>query len=206
MKESVFYTVPKRVNPLIVEAVKMKSNEIHQIFAKKDLIWLMARRKLLKFSPNKQKVPGWTGFYHQMLTSTHYDNHLSKTFYLASVAQPPTKIGTLQEVLCQVKEKAETLENKEADLVLDYAIYCKVLEVIMNTRNLELRNFVNLRMDAFHVLGIFIAVISKRFGAAGLKDVCNEASLIGIGSVDRVLKGKQCNKWVRALKIIYEAL
>ena len=144
MKEGVFYTVPKRVNPLLVEAVKMKSNEIHQIFAKKDLIWLMARRKLLKFSPNKQKVPGWTGFYHQVLTSTHDDNHLSKTFYLPSVSQPPTKISTLQEVLCQVKEKAETLENKEADLVLDHAIYCKVLEVTMNTRNLELCNFVNL--------------------------------------------------------------
>ena len=96
-----------------------------------------------------------------MLTPTHDDNHLSKTFYLPSVAQPPTKISTLQEVLCKVKEKAETLENKEADLVLEHAIYCKVLEVIMGTINLELRNFVNLRMDAFHALCIFIAVINK---------------------------------------------
>ena len=151
-------------------------------------------------------MPGWTGFYHQVLTLTHNDNHLSKTFYLPSIAQPPTKISTVEEVLCQVKKKAEALKNKEADLVLDHAIYCKALEVIMDPRNLELCNFVNLRMGAFHASCIFIAVIGKQFGAAGLKDVCIETSLIGIGSVDRVLKGKQYNKGVRALKIIYEAL
>ena len=68
---------------------------------------------------------------------------------------------------------------------------------------MQLCEFMN---GCFPCFGIFNAVISKRFGAAGLKDVCNEASLIDIGSVDIVLKGKLCNKWVRALKIIYEAL
>ena len=207
MKEDVFYNAPKRVNPLIVEAAEMKSNEIHEILAKReDLIWFLARYKSSEFSPGEQKVPSWTGFYHQVLTPTQDDNHISKTFYLASIAQPPTKISTVQEVLCQVKQKAEALKNKEADLVLDHAIYCKVLEVIMDTRNLQLRNFVNLRIGAFHASGIFIAAIGKRFRAAGLKDVCIEGSLIGIGSVDRVLKGKQYNKRVRTLKIIYEAL
>ena len=207
IKENVFYTAPERVNPLIVEAAEMKSNEIHEILAKReDLIWFLTRYKSSEFSPDEQKVPGWTGFYHQVLTPTQDDNHISKTFYLASIAQPPTKISTVQGVLCQVKQKAEALKNKEADFVLDHAIYCKVLEVIMDTRNLQLRNFVNLRIGAFHASCIFIAAIGKRFRAAGLKDVCIEGSLIGIGSVDRVLKGKQYNKGVRALKIIYEAL
>ena len=168
MKEDVFYTAPKRVNPLIVEAVEMKSNEIHQILAKKeDLIWLLARYKSSEFSPDEQKVPGWTGFFHQVLTPSHDGNHLSKTFYLPSIAQPPTKISTVQEALFQVKEKAEAVKNKEADLVLNHAIYCKVLEVIMDPRNLKLCNFVNLRIGAFHASCIFIAVIGKQFGAAG---------------------------------------
>ena len=40
MKKDVFYIAPKSVNLLSAEAVKMKSNEIHQILAKKkkDLI------------------------------------------------------------------------------------------------------------------------------------------------------------------------
>ena len=62
------------------------------------------------------------------------------------------------------------------------------------------------RMGAFHPSCIFIAVIGKQFGAAGLKDVCIELSSIGTGFVDRVLKGKHYNKGARALKIIYEPL
>ena len=111
---------------------------------KEDVIWLLARYKLSDFPPDEQKVSGWTGFYHQMLTPAHDDNHLSKTFYLPSIAQPPTKISTVQEILCQFKEKADILKNKEVNLVLHHAIYCKVLEVIMDLKNLELHKFVNL--------------------------------------------------------------
>ena len=85
-------------------------------------------------------------------------------FYLPSIAQPLTKMSTAQEVLCQPKEKAEGLKNKEAGLVLDHAIYCKALEIIMDPRKFELRSFVNLRLGAFHVSCIFIALISKRLG------------------------------------------
>ena len=52
----------------------------------------------------------------------------------------------------------------------------------------------------------FLGVIGKQFRASGLKDVCIETSLIGIDSVDRVMRGKQHNKGARRLKIIYEAL
>ena len=89
-------------------------------------------------------MPGWTGFYHRVLTPTHDDKHLSKTIYLASIDQPPKKVSTVQEVLCQVKEKLKFLKNKEGDLALDYAIYCNGLEVIMGPRNLEVLNFANL--------------------------------------------------------------
>ena len=76
----------------------------------------------------------------------------------------------------------------------------------MDPRNLELCNFVSLQIGTFHASCIFIAVIGKQLRAAGLNDACIKASLIGIGSVDKVLKGKQYNKGVHALKIIYEAL
>ena len=76
----------------------------------------------------------------------------------------------------------------------------------MDPRNLELRNFVNLRMVPFHASWIFIAVIAKQVGAAGLKDVCIKPSLIGTGSAESVLNGKQYNKGTRVLNIIYEAL
>ena len=60
-----------------------------------------------------------------VLTPTHDEEHLRKTFYLPNIHQLPTKINAVKEVLCRFKEKAKALKNKEADLVLDHAIYCK---------------------------------------------------------------------------------
>ena len=90
----------------------------------------LGRFKLLDFSLDEQKVPGWTGFYHQLLTPTHDDNHLCKMFYLPSIAQPPTKMSTAQEVLYQIKEKTEGLKNKEVDLVLDHASSFTILQSV----------------------------------------------------------------------------
>ena len=61
--------------------------------------------------------------------------------------------------------------------------YIKVLEVIMDPKNIELRIFFNLRMGTLHASCIFMAVICNHFGAAELEDVSIEASLIGNGSL-----------------------
>ena len=47
-------------------------------------------------------------------------------------------MDTIQEVLCQVKEKAEALNLKESDLVLDHTIYCKAVETVMSKKTLTL--------------------------------------------------------------------
>jgi hypothetical protein len=52
----------------------------------------------------------------------------------------------------------------------------------------------------------FLGVIGKRFGDGGLLDLMVESNLIAPGSVTAVLDGKQCNRAVRAHKIILEAL
>ena len=70
-------------------------------------------------------------------------------------------MDTIQEVLCQVKEKAEALNLKETDLVLDHAIYCKAVEIVMSKRNTHLRSFINLRMSGFHATCVFLSVIGK---------------------------------------------
>ena len=114
-------------------------------------------------------------------------------FYLPSIDKSPTKISTVYEVLFQVKAKAEALSNTEPDLVLDHAIYCKALLILMEPKNIQLKNFINLRMGGFHASCIFVAVIGKRFVAAGLKELCIEATLIRISSVESMIRGKQYN-------------
>ena len=50
-----------------------------------------------------------------------------------------TKMDIIQEVLCQVKEKAEALNLKETAVVLDHAIYCRAVQIVMSERKTHLR-------------------------------------------------------------------
>ena len=109
-------------------------------------------------------------------------------------------------MLDQVKAKAEKLNLPCTDLVLDHAIYSKALEVINDTKNDQLRDFINLRMGGFHACGIFLAVIGKRFGSAGIRDLIIEAGIAGSDSTERILKGKHYNRGVRFAKYVYEAI
>ena len=61
-------------------------------------------------------------------------------------------------------------------------------------------------MGGFHAGRIFLTVISKRFGFAGLHDLIVEASLSGPESVNQILNGKEYNYGIRICKVIFEAL
>ena len=91
------------------------------------------------------------------------------------IRSSPTKMETVKEVLVQCKEKATQLGLSETDVVLDHSIYCKAVEIIMNDRHTNLRDFINLRMGDFHATCLFLDVIGKRFGDAGLKDLIVES-------------------------------
>ncbi|CAB4001853.1 Hypothetical predicted protein [Paramuricea clavata] len=53
---------------------------------------------------------------------------------------------------------------------------------------------------------IFIAVIGKRFGDAGLRDIIVESTLLGESSVDQMFRGKHYNNAMRVLKYLYDAM
>ena len=93
----------------------------------------------------------------------------------------------------QSKIKFEKFGLMEADVVLDMTIYSKAVEIFMNPRYIDLRDFIVLRLGAFHTTCIFIAVIGKRFGDAGLRDLIVESNLLGESSVNQMLKGKYYN-------------
>ena len=154
---------------------------------KADIIWIFSRFKCSE-DYEKQVVPSWTGFYFEVISRSD-DVKPHTVFYLPAINQSPTKLDTVQEVLLQVKEKSEALLLPSADLVLDHAIYAKALDVLTNPHHADLQEFVNLRMGGFHACGIFIAVIGKRFAAAGLKDILIESDLVGPSAVESVLKG-----------------
>lgn len=168
-----------------------------------DLIWIISRIRCVE-DLKDQLVPSWTGFNNEI--SIEENNQLHDIHYLPTIDQSPTKVETVHEILLQVKAKSENLGLRYADLVLDHAIYCKALEVLSNPEKADLKSFINLRMGPFHACCIFLAVIGKRFGSAGLKDMIVEASLTGPGSVDAILRGKHYNRGLRVMKVIYESL
>ena len=51
-----------------------------------------------------------------------------------------------------------------------------------------------------------MAVIGKRYGDAGLKDLAVESGVIAVGSITGILDGKKYNRAVRLHKLVYEAL
>ena len=115
-------------------------------------------------------------------------------------------MDTVQEVLRQVKAKAESLGLESTDLVFDHAIYAKAVEVLTNPANKDLQSFINLRMGPFHPCFTYLAVLGKRFSSAGLREIIAEADLTGPGSVETVLRGKHFNRALRMMKTVYQAL
>ena len=63
-----------------------------------------------------------------------------------------------------------------------------------------------LMMGMFHLLMMYMSILSKRFADAGLRDALIQSSIVAEGSVDTALRGKQYNGGVRLYKIFYEVL
>ena len=82
-------------------------------------------------------------------------------------------------------------------IVFDQAAYAKAMEICSSPLGVDLERVV-LRMGAFHVILNFLAVVGRRFGSAGLRDVLIESDILASGSVDAVLEGRHYNRGLRA--------
>ena len=63
-----------------------------------------------------------------------------------------------------------------------------------------------LMMGMFHMLMMFMHILSKRFSAVGLRDVLIQSGVVAEGSVDKALSGKMYNRGIRLYKLAYEAI
>ena len=109
---------------------------------------------------------------------------------MPAINQSPTKFDTVQEMLVQDKPKASALVFWATDLVLGHAICMKAIEVLHKRKNVKLRELINLQMGGFHTFNLFLVVIGKRSGSAGLKNLIIKARLDGPDQVKGILKGK----------------
>ena len=73
-----------------------------------------------------------------------------------------------------MKAKTEAVGLTCTDLVLDHSIYVKTLQGLQNPNNVDLKEFINLRMGGFHACRIFLEAVSKKCWSTGLHDLIVE--------------------------------
>ena len=98
----------------------------------------------------------------------------------------------------------ESLKLPSIVCVFNKAIYSKAIEIKWNEKQ-KFNNCV-LMMGMFHMLMMFMHILSKRFSAAGLRDVLIQSGVVAEGSVDKALSRKMYNRGIRLCKLAYEAI
>ena len=78
--------------------------------------------------------------------------------------------------------------------VFDQAIYGKACEIKWK-ESLKFQRCM-LMMGIFHLHMVFMSILNKRFGNAGLRDALVQSSIVAEGSVDSTLGGKSYNRGI----------
>ena len=89
--------------------------------------------------------------------------------------------------------------------VFDQAIYSKACQI--KWKGPEKFQSCLLMMGIFHtMIMMFMHILFKRFGDAGMQDALIQSSVIAEGSIESALRGKCYNRGIRLYKFFYEAL
>ncbi len=96
------------------------------------------------------------------------------------------------------------LELESIVLVFDQALYAKASKV--KWKHMDRFDNLSIFMGTFHTIGTLLNIIGKRFGDAGLQDLCIESLVVAEGSILGLVEGKKYNHAVRVHKLVYEAM
>lgn len=171
-----------------------------------DFLWLSSRLPFT-ISPlfgkvGCQVVPSWTPFnsiFHQERIPRQ-----SVIGYCQVIDAPPTDLTAVHDVLQRAAAMARELPQQDVVVVFDQAVYSKAQEILW--KGIPALSHIVCRMGGFHTSMMLLAIIGKRYGDAGLRDIFVETEIVSAGSVDGVLSGKHYNRAIRAHKTVAEAL
>ena len=175
----------------------------------KDSLLLKAkqRRRYLGWSTLRKNnierlIPSWTGF--QILVTNNVLTLKTSVGYMQSIDSPATDITTIFQVMCRALKIKDTLKLPEIVCVFDQAIFAKAAEI--KWRQPEIFQDVLIMLGIFHLIMMYMGILSKRFKDAGLFDILVQGSVLAEASCESALSGKMYNRGVRAYKLMYEAL
>ena len=192
------YNAGKRMGPKPLERIDSPFTTFVRATPIKNIAWVLARLS----NVHCQRISSWTGF--NIKLRSGIDILEDNITYLPTVNAPATDLGTVYEVLLRSLKIMQALDLNAIVCVFDQARYAKAYEVVW--KNPDNVHTIVLRMGVFHTICTMLAVIGKRFGDAGLRDLSEESGVIADGSIAGVLDGKKYNRAIRLHKLVYEAL
>ena len=194
------YVAGPRVGPHLLKTkddYAVEANKAARNAEQKNMLWILARQ----LNSEDQKVPSWTGFNIQTRDQVQVTPDVVE--YLPTINAPATELTTVFEILKQSEEIRKRLDLSSIVVVMDQALYAKAAEIAWKQD--QFSNIV-LRIGTFHTICVALAILGKRFGDSGLKDIFIESQIVAEGSINGVIDGKHYNRGVRAHKYLYEAL
>lgn len=181
----------------------LESNSETTLYAREiDFGWLLCRQPvqdtIFNFEENQcQVTPAWTAF--NIKLQQNAIPRESSIGYCQVIEASPTEMQTVYTILQRSLQMANQLQQRDAIVVLDLAIYAKALKVML--QNKEEFSRIVLRLGTFHICA-FMSAMGKRFGDAGLSDVLLKSGVVGAGSIAGVLEGRHYNRALCTHKVI----
>ena len=172
-----------------------------------DLVWAFTRMsRPLQQEPEevdqqKQSVPSWSAFNALLFPETPCSSVVG---YCPMLQGSSTELSTIYTVLKQVQKMCEVIDQKDAVITFDQAIYSKARQIQWFSPD-EFKNTV-IRLGGFHIALNFLALLGKKYRNSGLEDLSIESGVYAGGTTTAVMKRKSYNREVRAHKLVMEAL
>lgn len=148
-----------------------------------------------------QYIPFWTGY---NSSTSDYRPEFSVVSYAPIVDAKPNDIATVYTTMKRCSDMINGLGQRNSIQTFDQQLYAIAKQVGWAMPETFKTHIV--RLGGFHTLSCFIASIGKLWGDCGLKDILVDSSVYAAGTVDQMMCGKQFNRAVRALILVYEAL
>ncbi|CAG2243524.1 unnamed protein product [Mytilus edulis] len=174
-----------------------------------DLIWVLLRNlsRTIVDLPYKQpsfegqQIPFWTGFNKQI-------SNISTTYHVVSyppiIDAKPSDMGTVYTTMKRCADMCQKAGQPFSIQTFDLQLYA-VAQQVKWDRPSEFKSHI-LRLGGFHTLSCFISSIGKIWGDGGLRDLLVDSGVYAAATVDQMLSGKQFNRAVRGLTLLYETL
>ena len=209
LMQCVPFVKPKvRPEPTRHENVLEKFNSCWmEVTPVQDLSWCLLRllpRSILPIafkSVDSQVIPFWTGYNHKLATKK---STYTAVAYAPIIDAKPADMATVYTTMLKCKEMSGALGQPYAIQTMDQQLYAVAQQVKWTMPDDLDANI--LRLGGFHTLCCFIACIGKFWGDAGLLDLLVDSEVYAACTADQMLAGKQFNRAVRGLTLVYEAL